>query len=582
MQRFHRILWFVCGAFLLGAPQASGQAADGTERPSAVVAGIDGLMQSLDTRQKVAQIVVPWLRGSYAAFDAEALDNARMWVDSLQVGGLIISIGSPLDVAAKLNYLQGRSRLPLLVAADLESGTAIRLRGGTPFPRNMGVAAAGRELDAYEVGRISALEGRAVGIHMAYAPVADVNNNPDNPIINVRSYGEDPYQVARLVAAEIRGMRDHGMLSTAKHFPGHGDTGTDSHIELPVITAGWGRLDSLELVPFRAAIGAGVTAVMSAHIAVPGFNGNNSRPATLAPDILTGVLRDSLGFEGIIVTDALNMGGVVRRYGEGESAVLAFLAGADFLLQPGDPAVAIDAVVEAVEQGRITQERLDRSVRRMLELKQQQGLFERRFVDLDRIPEVVGSAAFQEIAKNITERSLVLVKDSANVVGTFKNVREVSIVNLSKDGQQSLGNILTGKLREAGMTVRSFRLYPASGAASYDSARAVIRKAPVTIFMTAVRPVSGEGNIDLAPAAVELISTTAQWNPTILVSLGSPYLIRDLDGVQAYVLGWANRRMTEEALAGALLGDVPFTGKLPISVPPHYPLGAGLTTGATH
>ena len=552
------------------------------DRRLAGVAGIDRLMQSLDTRQKVAQIVVPWLRGSYAAFDAEALDKARMWVDSLQIGGLIISVGSPLDVAAKLNYLQGRSQVPLLVAADLESGTAIRLLGGTPFPRNMGVAAAGGELDAYQVGRISALEGLAVGIHMAYAPVADVNNNPDNPIINVRSYGEDPARVARLVAAEIRGMRDHGMLSTAKHFPGHGDTGTDSHIELPVITAGWDRLDSLELVPFRAAIRAGVTAVMSAHIAVPGFNGNNSRPATLAPDILTGVLRDSLGFEGLIVTDALNMGGVVRQYGEGESAVLAFLAGADLLLQPGDPAIAIDAVVQAVTAGRISPERLDRSVRRMLALKQQQGLFHRRLVDLDRIPTVVGSAAFQAIARDITERSLVLVKDSTDLVRSFNNVRRVSIVNLSKDGQRSLGNTLLGKLREGGMTVRSFRLYPASGPASYDSARAVIRQAPVTIFMTAVRPVSGEGNIDLPPAAVELIETTALWNPTILVSLGSPYLIRDMDGIHGYVLGWANRRMTEEALARALLGEVPFTGKLPISVPPHYPIGAGLTTGATH
>ncbi|MCZ6753891.1 MAG: hypothetical protein O7E49_01145, partial [Gemmatimonadetes bacterium] len=467
MQRFHHVLWFVGGALVLGTTQASGQAADGTG-PSAAVASIDGLMQSLDTRQKVAQIVVPWLPGSYAAFDAEALDKARMWVDSLQIGGLIISVGSPLDVAAKLNYLQERSRIPLLVAADLESGTAIRLLGGTPFPRNMGVAAAGGELDAYQVGRISALEGRAVGIHMAYAPVADVNNNPDNPIINVRSYGEDPNQVARLVAAEIRGMRDHGMLSTAKHFPGHGDTGTDSHIELPVITAGWDRLDSLELVPFRAAIAAGVTAVMSAHIAVPGFNGSNSRPATLAPDIMTGILRDSLGFEGLIVTDALNMAGVVRRYGEGESAVLALLAGADLLLQPGDPAIAIDAVVQAMAAGRISQERLDRSVRRMLALKQQQGLFHRRLVDLDRIPTVVGSAAFQAIARDITERSLVLVKDSTDLVKSFSTARQVSIVNLSKDGQQSLGNTLLGKLREAGMTVRSFRLYPASGAASYD------------------------------------------------------------------------------------------------------------------
>ena len=540
-------------------------------------ARLEERLASLTIRQKAAQVVVPWLSGSYAAFDAEALEQARLWVDSLEVGGLIISIGSPLDIASKLNYLQLRSRLPLLIAADLEAGTAIRLLGGTPFPRNMGVAAAGSELDAYQVGRISALEGRAVGIHMAYAPVADVNNNPDNPIINVRSFGEDPYQVARLVSAEIRGMQDHGLLATAKHFPGHGDTGTDSHLALPVISAGWDRLDSLELVPFRAAIDVGVTAVMSAHIALPSFNGSSSTPATLAPDILTGVLRDSLGFDGIIVTDALNMAGVVQAYGEGESAVLAFLAGADLLLQPGDPAVAIDAVVQAVEQGRITTERLDQSVRQMLALKQRQGLFHTRTVSLESIPNVVGSAAFEAIARDITRRSLVLLKDSTGLVRALPQARQVSIVNVSKEGQRSLGNTLAAKLREAGMEVESFRLYPASGPASYDSARAVIRQSPVTVFMTAVRPVSGEGVIDMPEAAVELIETTAQWNPTVLVSLGSPYVIRQVSGVWSYILGWVNRRMTEEELAAAMLGSTSFTGTSPISIPPDYPLGSGIT-----
>ncbi|MEE8062205.1 MAG: glycoside hydrolase family 3 N-terminal domain-containing protein [Gemmatimonadales bacterium] len=540
-------------------------------------ARLEERLASLTIRQKAAQVVVPWLSGSYAAFDAEALEQARLWVDSLEVGGLIISIGSPLDIASKLNYLQLRSRLPLLIAADLEAGTAIRLLGGTPFPRNMGVAAAGSELDAYQVGRISALEGRAVGIHMAYAPVADVNNNPDNPIINVRSFGEDPYQVARLVSAEIRGMQDHGLLATAKHFPGHGDTGTDSHLALPVISAGWDRLDSLELVPFRAAIDVGVTAVMSAHIALPSFNGSSSTPATLAPDILTGVLRDSLGFDGIIVTDALNMAGVVQAYGEGESAVLAFLAGADLLLQPGDPAVAIDAVVQAVEQGRITTERLDQSVRQMLALKQRQGLFHTRTVSLESIPNVVGSAAFEAIARDITRRSLVLLKDSTGLVRALPQARQVSIVNVSKEGQRSLGNTLAAKLREAGMEVESFRLYPASGPASYDSARAVIRQSPVTVFMTAVRPVSGEGVIDMPEAAVELIETTAQWNPTVLVSLGSPYVIRQVSGVWSYILGWVNRRMTEEELAAAMLGLTSFTGTSPISIPPDYPMGSGIT-----
>src|SRR5919107_4169727 len=242
-------------------------------QPGTLEMDLDALLASLSLRDKIAQLVVPWIPGSYAAFDDEAFARMQAWVDSLHVGGPLISVGSPLDVAAKLNRLQERSALPLLIGSDLEAGTAIRLNGGTPFPPNMGVGATSSDTNAYEIGRITALEGRAVGIHLAFAPVADVNNNPANPIINVRSFGEDPHAVGRLVAAEIRGLQDHGMLAAAKHFPGHGDTGTDSHISLPVLFSNWARLDSVELVPFRSAIAARVTAIMSAHIALPGVEG---------------------------------------------------------------------------------------------------------------------------------------------------------------------------------------------------------------------------------------------------------------------------------------------------------------------
>ena len=247
---------------------------------------------------------------------------------------------------------------------------------------------------------------------LAFAPVADVNNNPGNPIINTRSFGEDPREVARLVAAEVRGLQDNGMLATAKHFPGHGDTGTDSHLALPVITSDWARLDSVELVPFRAAIAAGVQVVMSAHIALPGIDPGQLRPGTVAPDILTGLLRDSLGFKGLVVTDALNMSGIADAYGA-DAGVRAFVAGADLLLQPADPAAAINAMAAAVERGEITPERLERSVRRVLAVKRSLGLFDRRTVSLDSVPAVVGSAALGKAAAEIAARSLVMVKDSA-------------------------------------------------------------------------------------------------------------------------------------------------------------------------
>jgi beta-N-acetylhexosaminidase len=537
---------------------------------------VDGLLNGLSVRDKIAQLVVPWIPGTYAAFDDDAFAQAQRWVDSLHIGGLIVSVGSPFDVAAKLNRLQARSRLPLLIASDLEGGTAIRLNGGTPFPPNMGVGATGSDSDAYELGRVTALEGRAVGIHLAFAPVADVNNNPTNPIINTRSFGEEPAAVGRLVAAEIRGLQEHGMLATAKHFPGHGDTGTDSHISLPVITSNWARLDTLELVPFRSAIAAGVAAIMSAHIAVPGMDAGQLRPGTVAPNILTGILRDSLGFKGLVVTDALNMGGVANTYGA-EASVKAFLAGADLLLQPADPKTAINAMAAAVARKEISAQRLDRSVRKVLELKRHLGLFGHRTVSLDSIPTIVGRAEFQNEARDMAARSIVMVKDSAGLVHSLRSKRlAATLVTYGEEDARGLGNTLAGELRARGFPVTVFKLWPGSGPASYDSAAAAIERSPLALFATADRPVPWRGTIGLPEPMMELMDSTAGVRPTVVVSLGNPYLISGLPGVGSYLIGWRSNAVTEQAIARALAGEIPITGRLPISIPPDYPRGWGL------
>ncbi len=537
---------------------------------------VDQLLGSLSVADKIAQLVMPWIAGTYAAFDDEAFARMQYWVDSLHVGGLLVSIGSPLDVAAKLNRLQESSQLPLLIGSDLEAGTAIRLNGGTPFPPNMGVAATGSDSDAYQIGRITALEGRAVGIHLAFAPVADVNNNPSNPIINVRSFGEDPEAVGRLVAAEVRGLQEHGMLATAKHFPGHGDTGTDSHIALPVLAMDWPRLDSVELVPFRTAIAAGVTGIMSAHIALPRIDGGLMRPGTVAPNILTGILRDSLGFKGLVITDALNMGGVGNLYGA-EASVRAFLAGADILLQPADPRSAIEAMMAAVSRGEISRKRLDHSVRRVLELKRKLGLFVRRTVPLDSIPSVVGRAEFREEARQMAARSVVMVKD---VNGTVHNLRRsrpsMTLVTYGEEENRSVGTTLAAELRGRGYPITVFKLWPASGPASYDSAAAALDRAQIPLFAISDKPVDRRGAIGIPPSVVNLISATASARPTIVVSLGNPYLIGSLPEVGSYLIGWRSNSVTEQAVARALAGVTPITGKLPISIPPRYPRGWGV------
>jgi len=534
------------------------------------------VLAGLTVRQSVAQLVTPWLSGSYTSLDDSLFQVAVRWVDSLEIGGLIVSVGSPFDIAAKLNALQRRSRLPLLVSADLEWGAGMRLVGATAFPHIMAVGATRDPRDAHTIGAAAAVEGRAVGIHVNFAPDADVNNNPANPIINVRSFGEDPRAVSRLVQEYVRGLHEHGMLATLKHFPGHGDTQTDSHIGLPVIGAGYPRLDSLELLPFRAGIAADADVVMSAHIAFPALTGSDD-PGTLSAAVLTGLLRDSLHFQGLVVTDALMMGAIVAKYGAGEATVRAFLAGSDLLLMPADPDSAVNAMVAAVEAGRITRERLDQSVRRVLEVKRRLGLFERRTVPLDSIMRVVGSKPLQDAANDVAARALTLVRDAGGRLHALRaKPSRLTLIAYADEMNGAVGQYLTDLLRQGGDTVEYFRLWPMSGTLSYDSARAVIARTPATVFVANVRPLAGRGTIALPDSLAQLITTTDATRPTVLVSLGSPYLLNQTPAVKSYLIAWSGVRASERAVALALLGRVPIMGHLPIRLPPEYSVGWGV------
>src|SRR5690349_7630114 len=519
--RAHRLLVLaVAAACATAAPRSADPGATPRGEPS-----IDSLIAHLSVREKIGQLVMPWLLGSYTAFDDSAYLVAARWIDTLHVGGIIISTGSPYDIAAKLNALQTRSRLPLLISADLEYGAAMRVSGATAFPQIMAAGATGQAADAYTIGSAAAIEGRAVGIHVNFAPDADLNNNPLNPIINTRSFGEDPRAVSALVQAYVRGLRDHGMLATLKHFPGHGDTQTDSHLGLPIITADYRRLDTLELVPFRAGIAAGADVVMSAHIAYPAFTGTDD-PATLSAAMLTGVLRDSLRFKGLVVTDALTMGAIVTKYGIGEAAVRAFLAGSDLLLMPSDPDSAVNAMDAAVTAGRITTARLDESVRRILEIKRHLGLFQRRTVPLDSIPLVVGAKKLKDEADDIAVRALTLVRDTTGTLRSLRGIRaRLALIAFGDELNGGVGLHVAELLRAGGDTVDYFRLWPMSGPASYDSARVVIGKDSRVLFVTSVRPISWRGNIAMPDSLGALITTTDSLKPTILVSLGSPYLL---------------------------------------------------------
>src|SRR6266699_1910084 len=384
-------------------------------------AWVETTLRKTSVDEKIGQLLFTTYHGSFTATDTAAYRQIVHDVTDLHVGGFInITQGSPLGIvksqayptAVLNNQLQAKSKLPLLVGADFERGAAMRLDEGTSFPTAMAVAAGGESKDAYTMGKVTALEARAVGVHWVYAPVADVNNNPGNPIINTRSFGENPQRVGEFVSAFIKGVEENGGLATAKHFTGHGDTAADSHIDLPVIPANRERLESLELIPFRAAIASGVGSIMTGHLSIPALEPDANTPATLSSNILTGLLRKELGFEGLVVTDAMDMGGITVRYAPGEAAVRAVAAGADCVLMPPVPDAAFEALQAAVKSGRISKQRLDESVRRILQAKARLGLNKKRLVDLNAINQKFGSVAWQKEAQEISDRGVTLLRDT--------------------------------------------------------------------------------------------------------------------------------------------------------------------------
>jgi beta-N-acetylhexosaminidase len=546
---------------------------------------VDSTLGSLSLRERVGQMVTVWVLGDYTSYGDSTFAEVRRWIERDHIGGVSMSLGTPIEVAAKINNMQRLSRVPLLTSADLEPGLG-RLEGGTfthylldagsatVFPSAMAIAATGRDQDAYDVAKVIAQEARAVGIHINFSPVVDVNNNPSNPVINTRSFGEDPQRVARLAAEFVRGTQEGGAVSTAKHFPGHGDTDVDSHVGLPIVGASWQRLDTLELVPFRAAINAGAGMVMTAHIALPAVEGDSTTPATLAPKIITGVLRDSLRFGGVAITDAMTMEGVGKGYGVEESSVLAVKAGADIILKPSDPTKAIDAVVAAVERGEIARSRIDSAARRVLELKARTGAAFNRYADLDALREVVGSPEHRATAADIASRAITLLRDRNSLLPVAG--RRVMVVQYMPETELRAGKIFSGDIRAAFPNARVLKISPATSVSDLDSVTRQVARADRVIVAAYVRRIEGEGRPAVPPHIAKWIDDLARKEKVIAVALGNPYLIRQFPNVSTYLVTYGVGDALERAAAAAVLGRAPITGTTPVSLPGFFKRGDGI------
>ena len=543
-------------------------------------------LAGLTLREKAGQMMMAWVAGDFAPVGSEGQQRLRQLVEDRKIGGVVMSVGTPTEVAVKLNSLQAAAAVPLLVGADLEAGAGFRLRGAvhvptglelggaTEFPPHMALGATGEPALAYETGRITALEARAVGIHVPFAPVLDVNNNPDNPIINVRSFGEDPELVALMGAEFVRGVQESGAIATGKHFPGHGDTGVDTHLALPVIDVTETRLDSVELVPFRAAVAAGIGGIMTAHVSVPALSGEPV-PATLSPAVMTGLLRERMEFDGLLFTDAMEMGAIVDGYGAAEAAVRAVDAGADVILMPPDVEAAVEAIIGAVSAGRLSEERIDTSVLRILRAKQSVGLHTGSVVDAERVSALVGIPEHVEVARRVAERSVVLIRDERRLL-PLDGASEVPVLSLTFRRPNDLlaGRYFNDVVRESYPRLVRRAVDRDTSLAAWDALRRRARESELVLVSVYV---TGRDRGAVSDELREFIGELARSDVAHVVTVfGNPYVLSDLPDARAYLLAWSGAEVSQRAAAAALFGRIPLTGRMPTRVPPEFERGAGI------
>ena len=550
-------------------------------------------MKSMSLRDKAAQLISMACYGEAPSKRSDDYKKFQHWVRDLRIGGLIVNNritggqvrnAEPHAMALFLNQMQRQARVPLIVGGDFERGASMRVANTVKFPYPMAYGAANDLAATRALGAETAREARALGVQWVYGPDADVNNNPENPIINIRSFGEDPRAVAAQVGAFIDGAHAETsarVLITAKHFPGHGDTSTDSHLGLPRVDADRARMSQVELVPFRAAIEHGVDSIMTAHLAVPAYE-PESIPATVSKNILTGLLRVDLGFRGIIITDAMDMQGLTKLFPPGEASVRALEAGVDMLLMPTDPEQAIQDIVAAVKNGRLSRKRIDQSVSKLLSAKARVGLPRRRIVDLDEISDVLDNEDAQAQAQRVADEALTLVRND-NGAFPFRNPENSCVVALSEGRFSQEGRRLGDEVRKRNPKIRFFLLDPSADeavAADVVQKTASCESVAVAAFVTVG---AYHGNVALPGVFPDLVTqlTSAQ-APVTLIALGNPYLLKAFPKVAAYIAAFSPVPVSEAATVKALFGEIPITGHMPVSIPGFAKIGDGIQLGAAH
>ena len=560
----------------------------------------------LSLEEKVGQVFMIWCRASFLNAESPEYLQWREAMQKYHVGSFAMTVhvdgpfllrSEPYEAAELLNRLQHDSKLPLLFAADFERGVATRLMGTTNFPHAMAFGADGKTEDAEMSGRITAQEARAIGIHWNFYPDADVNSNPANPIINTRSFGEDPKQVGDLATAYIKGAHEGGMLTTVKHFPGHGDTATDSHLGVASVNVDRAHLDSTELPPFRQAIAAGVDSVMVAHVTVPALDPDPNHVATISPAVVSDLLESQLGFKGLIVTDALDMAGLTHLFASniGRAAVEAFKAGNDLLLIPADLAASYDAMLKAARSGEISRQRLDRSVLKILKIKASLGLNGSRTVDLNTLSVSVGKPDHLAFGQQVADSAITLVRDNGKVLplkskGTINALlpymakeethNNVVAILFSDDVRSDSGRAFGREFRSRIPDAHVLYVDPRIASGMSEEVLKAVDEAKTVIAAVYVIPTAGKvGNsVAMTDATGSLLQQVLDHaaDRTAVVAMGNPYLASDFPKIENYMCTFSNATVSEMGAVKALFGEIPIRGHLPVTIPNVAQRGVGI------
>ena len=541
-------------------------------------------LRKMTLEEKVSQLFFPYAYGVYQSSDDPAYKRLVNLVQDFKVGGVVFFQGDPFSQAQLANDLQSLSATPLITSQDMETGAGFRLTRTTHFPSAMAFGAARNTDLAYAAGLITAREARALGVYQVFAPVADINNNANNPVINIRSYGEKADLVADMVTAFTFGLQDGNVIATVKHFPGHGDTATDSHSDLPVLPFDRARLDSVELVPFRAARDAGIMSMMMGHLALPALEPDVNIPATLAPTVVNSLLREEMGFKGLIVSDAMRMTGITKSFGAGESAVRAIEAGVDILVLSQDEYAARAAILRAVEEGRLTEERIDESVMRLLTTKEWLGLNKNRLLNPGITRQVVATNYHKMLSETVARESVTLVRNVGNVVPMKDAPSRIAVVTISDTDEPERGKYFRTLLRQQ---VRD-QAFPSSMTESlidirstsndYNTVLNRARRADM-VFVPVYRPFrSGTNKLALPQRIQGFMNTLVQQNKkVVLISFGSPYLVNSLSRQpEVYIAAYGESESSEKAVVQSIFGQSHIKGKLPITIPGLYRFDDGI------